>query len=197
MRKRGLLVLFSTALAIGLSQGTTSSQSVNDDVVRVNTRVVSVDVLVQDKKTRDPVTDLSLDAFRVFDNGQERKLAYFGRDGLSRQPLALVLTFELNTNAILYLAKPEVMEGIISSLDKLHASDEVAVLQTWYEPGAEPGATGSFSFQLRSKVVEPLTRDRTKTATALRRTVMIFKMIQEVKRALPQKADRVAFLWAL
>ena len=168
MRKQGLLVLFNTALAIGLSQGITNAQSINDDVVRVNTRVVSVDVLVQDKKTRDPVTDLSLDAFRVFDNGQERKLTYFGRDGLRRQPLALVLTFELNTSAILYLAKPEVMEGIISSLDKLQPSDEVAVLQTWYEPGAKPGATGSFSFELRSKIVEPLTRDRTKTATALR-----------------------------
>ena len=163
MRKHGLPVLSAIVLLLGLNQAMVMAQSANVDVVRTNTRVVSVDVLVQDKKTHQPVTGLSLDAFRVSDNGRERKLTYFGPRGLTRQPLRLALTFELNTFAILYL-KPEVMEEIISALGKLDTLDEVAVLQTWYEP--DPN--NSWSLQLRSRVVQPFTRDRAETAAALR-----------------------------
>ena len=163
MRKPGLPVLSSIVLLLSLNQTIVWGQSANPDVVRTNTRVVSVDVLVQDKKTHQPVTGLSLDSFRVLDNGRERKLTYFGPRGLTRQPLMLALTFELNTFAILYL-KPEVMEEIISALGKLDTLDEVAVLQTWYEP--DPN--NSWSLQLRSRIVQPFTRDRAETAAGLR-----------------------------
>jgi len=164
MRKRGLPVLSSIVLFLSLSQAIVRGQSANPDVVRTNTRVVSVDVMVQDKKTHEPVSGLSLDAFRVLDNGRERKLTYFGPRGLTRQPLTLALTFELNTSAELYLAKPEVMEEIISALGKLDPLDEVAVLQTWCEPDPH----NSWSLELRSRVVQPFTRDRAQTAAAVR-----------------------------
>jgi VWFA-related protein len=164
MRKQGQTVLSCVVLLLSLNQAAVRGQSGNPEVVRTNTRVVSVDVLVQDKKSHEPVTGLSLDAFHVLDNGRERKLSYFGPGGLARQPLALALTFELNTSAILYLAKPEVMEQIISALGKLNALDEVAVLQTWYEPDAKD----AWAFQLRSRIVQPFTRDRDQTAAALR-----------------------------
>jgi len=164
MTKRGLPVLSSVVLLLSVNQAIVRGQSANPDVVRTNTRVVSVDVLVQDKKTHQPVTGLSLDDFRVLDNDRERKLTYFGSQGVTRQPLSLALTFELNTSAELYLAKPEVMEEIISALGKLDPLDEVAVLQTWCEPDPHD----SWSLQLRSRVVQPFTSDRAQTATSLR-----------------------------
>ncbi len=129
-----------------------------EDIVRVNTRVVFIDTLVRDKKTGAPVRDLPSESFQVLDDGKPRKLSYFSREGDSRRPLALVLVLDLYTSGILYLEKPEVMEQIISALAKLKPEDEVAVMQTWYEPEATP-----LSFQLKSRMVEGLTRDRAST----------------------------------
>jgi hypothetical protein len=135
----------------------------SEEVLRVNTHVVFVETLVRDKKTGAPVKDLPPDSFQVLADGKPRKLAYFSRDGLKRRPLALVLVLDLYTAGILYLEKPEVMEHVISALEKLPPEDEIAVVQTWYEPEATP-----LSFQVRSKMVEGLTRDRARTFAALR-----------------------------
>ncbi|HEY5885003.1 MAG TPA: hypothetical protein VIT88_09975 [Pyrinomonadaceae bacterium] len=153
----------------------TVTQDPPQELVRVDTRAVFIDTLVWDKKTGMPVRDLTSENFEVLDDGKSRKISYFSREGLSRRPLALVLSLDLHTSGILYLENPEVMEHIISALAKLQPEDEVAVVQTWFEPEATP-----LSFQLRSKVVEGLTRDRAKTFAALR-------SVQEfAKQNLPQ-----------
>jgi hypothetical protein len=140
----------------------TSAQE-SEEIVRVNTRVVFIDTLVRDQKTGAPVRDLSSENFQVLADGKPRTLSYFNREGLGRRPLALVLVLDLCTSGILFLEKPEVMEHLISALAKLEPGDEVAVMQTWYEPEATP-----LSFQARSRMVEGLTRDRAKTFAALR-----------------------------
>ncbi len=159
MRKKLLalvLILFCCPI-LTLSQGSV------EDTVRINTRAVFVSALVRDRKTGQPVTDLVREDFEVLDNGSPRALSYFSNEGTARRPLALVLVLNLSTGAILYLEKSEVMGQIISALSKLQPEDEVAVMQTWYEPGPTP-----LSFQLRSKMVEGLTRDRARTSAALR-----------------------------
>jgi VWFA-related protein len=177
MVKRKLSLLIAVVL-LCLSHHTIKAQTPNEEIVRVNTRVVSVDVLVQDRQNRQPVLDLPLEAFHIFDNGRERQLTYFGREGLRRQPLAVVLTFDLSTGAILYLARRDVAEEIIGGLDKLQISDEVEVRQNWYEPDPRD----RLSFELRSKVVSPLTPDRSRTAEAIR-TVQQFaaRNLRQVK----------------
>ena len=152
----------------------TSAQE-SEEIVRVNTRVVFIDTLVRDQKTGAPVRDLSSENFQVLADGKPRTLSYFSREGLGRRPLALVLVLDLYTSGILFLEKPEVMEHIISALAKLQPEDEVAVMQTWYEPEATP-----LSFQARSRMVEGLTRDRAKTFAALR------SVQQFAKQNLPQ-----------
>src|SRR5262249_10662191 len=55
-------------------------------------------------------------------------------------------------------------EGMVARLGNLRVADEVEVRQDWYE--REP--KDRLSFILRSKVVEPLTSDRVRTAAAIR-----------------------------
>src|SRR3982751_222732 len=74
-----------------------------EDSVRINTRVVVVNALVRDSRTHKPVTDLTRENFEVLDDGRPRTISYFGNEGTARQPLALVLVMNLNTDAILYL----------------------------------------------------------------------------------------------
>ncbi|MEP6913480.1 MAG: hypothetical protein ABI923_12035 [bacterium] len=155
----------------GQQPGAIKQRDPIEDVVRVNTRVVFVDTLVRDKKTGVAVTDLPLESFQVLDDGKPRQLTYFSREGLARRPLALVLVLDLYTSGILFLEKPEVMESIISALVKLKPEDEVAVFQTWYEPRGRP-----LSFQLKSKMIEGLTRDRAKTIAALRQVQQFAKV---------------------
>jgi len=51
----------------------------DDDIVRVRTRVVFVDTLVQDKKTGAPIADLARESFQVLAEGKVRTLSYFSR----------------------------------------------------------------------------------------------------------------------
>lgn len=73
-----------------------------------------------------------------------------------------MLVLDLSTSGILYLERPEVMEHLIMALSKLKPEDDIGVMQRWYEP------QGQLSFELRSKVVADLTRDRAQTFAALR-----------------------------
>lgn len=140
------------------------AQDKEDDVIRVETNVVFVDTLVRDKNTGAPVKDLNAENFQLLDDGKPRQISHFSREGLSRRPLALVLVLNLHSSGILFLEKTEVMESIVSALSKLQPEDEVAIVQTWYEPeGVEP-----YRFPIKSKTVQDLTRDRAKTVAALR-----------------------------
>jgi VWFA-related protein len=167
MKNRSLSLLCLLALLCNIDQ-TLKAQEQSDDTVRVRTRVVFVDALVQDKRTKEPVRNLARENFEVLDNGRARTLSYFTREGDARtRPLALVLSLNLCTSAILYLERPEVMEGIISALQALPLEDEVAVMQTWLEP-TTPAYPSQLAFLLKSKMVEGMTRDREKTYAALR-----------------------------
>lgn len=164
------LVLFCTTSVV-LAQ-----EKADDAVVRVETNVVFVDTLVRDKQTGAPVKDLTVENFQLLDDGKLRELSQFSREGLSRRPLALVLVLNLHSSGILFLEKPEIMESVVSALSKLQPEDEIAIVQTWYEPeGGEP-----YRFPIKSKTVQDLTRDRSKTFAALRN-------VQEfARRNLPQ-----------
>lgn len=160
----GLIGLFNTAATRAQVPATTTSDQPGpvEDVVRVNTRVVFIETLVRDKKTGAPVTDLSLQSFQVLDDGKLRNLSYFSREGVTRRPLALMLVLDLSTSGILYLERAEVVEHIISALAKLKPEDEIGVMQRWYEP------QGALAFEMRSRRVSDLTRDRAQTFAALR-----------------------------
>src|SRR6267154_1843256 len=99
------------------------------DTIRVRTRVVFMDALVKDKKSGVPITDLKLDNFELFDEGQPRAISYFTREGQARKPLALVLILDLRDDgAGRYLKREEVRKAMVDELAKLPPGDEVAIL---------------------------------------------------------------------
>ena len=169
-------LMFVTTAAAARGQGQA------EEVVRVRTRVVFIDTLVRDKKTRGAVRDLKLENFQVLDDGRPRALTYFSDEGTGRdRPLALLLVLNLP----MYVEKPEVMEQVISALGGLRPEDEVAVMQIW----AERNGPRPLSFIYRSKWVLGLTRDREKTYAALREVQRFARLnIEEIKELLSLKA---------
>lgn len=133
------------------------AQDLREDTVRVRTRVVFVDTLVQDKKTGAPVADLTRENFEVLADGQPRTLSYFGRAGEGRRrPLALLLVLDLVARDIgEYLRRAEVLDSVSRALTKLSPEDEVSVVASLGGPGAP------------LKTLTDFTRDRTKMTEAL------------------------------
>ena len=150
-----------------------------EEVLRVNTRVVFIDTLVKDKRTGEPVQNLTREDFQVFDNGKLRQLSYFTRDGEGdKRPLALLLVLApLDDGAFKSLRSPEVVNSLINALTKLPAEDEVALMLVWRD-----GTT---------HMLTELTRDRAKVTFALN----LLPKRDQIKRAIrPPKVIQDAAL---
>ncbi len=121
--------VLSVALFLTLFTAPSASAQEVADTIRVRTRVVFMDALVKDKKSGVPVTDLKLDNFELFDEGQPRAISYFTREGQARKPLAMVLILDLRDDgAGRYLKREEVRKAMVEELAKLPPGDEVAIL---------------------------------------------------------------------
>ncbi len=167
-RTRGLLfcalTLFASASladatrAQDAARSQSAARTENEEVVRVNTRVVFLDALVRDERTGAPVRDLAREDFEVRADGRARELAYFSREGdARRRPLALVLMLDLSrSTAGRFLRRPEVVESLIAALARLAPEDEVALL-----------ASSFGGFGGKPEMLVSLTRDRAQVAAAL------------------------------
>jgi len=87
-----LLAAAQPGTGIPLPQGNptapaTSQQTAPAPAVRVSTRLVQISVIAEDKHGK-PVTDLSQEDFRLLDNGQEQKLAFFSMQSSQALPPA-------------------------------------------------------------------------------------------------------------
>lgn len=131
-----------------------------DPSFRVETRVVTVNAMVRDAETRQPVRDLSADNFRLFIDGKEKKLTYFRHEGEDRRPLALLVYFNLAAEgARRQLSQEAAQQSFAQALGRLAAEDEVAVF----------AATDWFVG--KPELVSPLTKDRAESASALAKAV--------------------------
>src|SRR5258705_10915836 len=100
-----------------------------EDTIRIKTRVVFLDALVKDKKTGSPMSNLTPENFEVYDEGQQRNISYFTREGQARKPLALVLIFDLRDDGSgRFLKRPEVLKAMEEELTKLPPEDEIAIM---------------------------------------------------------------------
>ncbi len=183
LRKRGMgfcsgllmASIFLTAIP-GRSQDKKQTQSsdVPDDVIKVTSNLVSVDVLVKDKKGK-TVTDLKAEDFTVSENGVPQKIEFFdstltssneaGRHatatvvsepkpstptGFPRNIIALVLDGQSTELANL----KHVREGIVKYIrERISDSDSVAL----------------FSVSGNLQLLQPFTQDKTKLLAAVDR----------------------------
>lgn len=153
--------LFALALALLLSSALAARAQEQpqppEDVLQVNTRVVFLDALVTDRKTKATAADLAAENFEVLADGQRRKVSYFTREGDSaRRPLALVLVLDLERlGAGRYLRRTDILEAMAKELEKLPPGDEVAIV------AQDAGGEG------RREWLTPFTRNRAQLAAAL------------------------------
>ncbi|MEQ1765374.1 MAG: VWA domain-containing protein [Pyrinomonadaceae bacterium] len=106
-----------------------------DEIIRVETNMVFVDVLVRDKRSRRVVTDLTRENFKLFVDGRSREITSFGLDGTARVPLTIFLFFNLAPEgALRFLTESRFQKSLRDSLDGLGPQDEVSVVATrdWF-----------------------------------------------------------------
>ena len=102
------------------------------DTIKVRTRVVFMDALVKDKHTGIPISDLKIDNFEVFDDGQPRKISYFTREGQARKPLALILILDLRDDgAGRFLKRPEILKAMSDVLAILDRGANTRRVASW------------------------------------------------------------------
>lgn len=118
------------SLMILISLYTATAQNLERDKIGLRTRLVLIDVLVTEKRTGAPVSDLVRRDFEVLDEGNRRAVSHFSV-GEERPPLALVLLFDLSHNgAARYFQQVGVLESLDATLLKLSHQDEVDVVST-------------------------------------------------------------------
>ncbi|HEX8635962.1 MAG TPA: VWA domain-containing protein [Pyrinomonadaceae bacterium] len=150
-----LLVCGGGSLAAAQEAAAAAAQ---DEVVKVSTRVVFLDALVTDKKTKAFANGLAAENFEVLADGRPRPVSYFTREGdKHRRPLALALVFDLERlGAGRYMRRTEILEAMAAELSKLPAEDEVAVIVL------DPNGVED-----RREWLTPFTRNRAQVASAM------------------------------
>ncbi|HSP63684.1 MAG TPA: VWA domain-containing protein [Pyrinomonadaceae bacterium] len=146
-----LPLCFLSAFTLALCAVLKVEAQVKDpEVISVTTRLVNVDVLVTDKRSRGRVENLKPEDFEILDNGRPVALTYFRHDQESRRPLALVLLVEADEANRTVM--PTLRAGLERALKHLLAEDQVAVLA--FDP---------FNFE----VLQKLTSDHNRVLEAL------------------------------
>jgi VWFA-related protein len=136
--------------------GSRGGETIEGDVVRVDTSLVTVPVSVMDRSGKF-IPYLRRQDFRIFDNGVEQKIAYFATVD---QPftVALVLDTSRSTNFKL----EEIQDAAISFVNQLAAQDKVMVISFDEQINILSEPTSN-----RSDLVRAIRRSRTGGGTRL------------------------------
>jgi Ca-activated chloride channel homolog len=127
-----------------------------DEILRVDTDLILVDVAVTDAKGR-PVRNLRAEDFRLYEDGVERPVAFFNveRRGGERRPVAVVFAVDVSGSV-----SPEEMarvaEAVRAFSERLDERESVFALM---------------SFGMSARVLQGFTNSREKLTDALRKLV--------------------------
>lgn len=129
------------------------AQKDNSEVLQVTTRLVSIDVLVTDKRNGARVENLKQENFEVFDDNLPVSLTHFSYGSNAERPLAVSLIVDVSP----YRTKanvPKLRAALEQALRQLRPEDDVAV----------------FDFSRDFEMVQELTNDRASALAALEKT---------------------------
>ena len=115
----------STAQNRGSSPKTTEAPTTvgDDDVVKVDTNLVTIPVSVFDRHGL-YIPNLKKEDFRIFEDGKEQEIEYFGT---SDQPFTVVLL--IDTSPSTEYAIDEIRDAAIAFVNQLKANDRVMVIE--------------------------------------------------------------------
>lgn len=148
----------------------TTEQEPAEEVLRINTRVVFVDVLVKDKKKGAPVKNLNRDNFTVLDDGRVRELTYFSTGSETRRPRALMLVIDFVGDWGRTFHNKETVSRLATALAKLPPEDELAIAVSWLgnsDSPCSPLNPDALYDPPPLQILQDFTRDRRKIITAL------------------------------
>jgi Ca-activated chloride channel family protein len=122
----GLLVW---CFALAMCPITTFAQETDDETIKINSALVSLEVLVTDKRTGARIDGLKRENFEVSDDGRPQTLTFFSSGAEARQPLAFVLLTDLNLYSMSKLQKLRLRSALRRALwSSLQTGDQVAVI---------------------------------------------------------------------
>ncbi|MGB8538320.1 MAG: VWA domain-containing protein [Acidobacteriaceae bacterium] len=115
-------------MAALLTAGIVQAQSANSSppetaTIHVDTQLVLLDAIVEEKKSGQTLDTLSASDFQLSEDGAPQSITYFSRDQL---PLSVVLLFDM-TETVHAAMKP-LAEAALQILNHLKPEDEVAVM---------------------------------------------------------------------
>ena len=124
------------------------AETIEDDVVRVDTTLVTVPVSVMDRYGK-YIPNLRRQDFHIFDQGVEQKIAYFATVD---QPFTVALV--IDTSGSTHFKLEEIQDAAIAFVNQLQPQDRVLVI----------------SFDEEIRVLSEATNDRDALTRAIRRT---------------------------
>lgn len=153
------LLLALSALSFGQARRLPDPDDA-EPIIRVNSRLVTLDVSVTDRRTGGRVDGLTANEFEVKDEGKAQKITHFSA-AEAAAPLALYLVLDIAP----YKIKEDMLairDGLAPALAKLRPEDEAGLLYTWV------GGFGSFQALTkdRKKILDAFSTAEDKTAQA-------------------------------
>jgi Ca-activated chloride channel family protein len=129
-------------------------EEADDEVLRVDTDLVLVDVTVTDAQGR-PVRNLKAEDFKVYDEGVERPIAFFNVERRSGTPRPVAIVFAVDVSGSM---TPDEMERLASAmrLFSRRFSDRTSLFAV-------------MSFGMSARVLQPFTNDAEKLERAFTR----------------------------
>lgn len=124
------------------------------DILRIDTDLVPVNVVVTDAKGR-LVRDLKREDFRLFEDGVERKIESFNLEKIAGEPRPLAVVFALDVSGSM---TPEEVQRVVSAMREF--SRRLA---------GHPAVFGVMSFGMKVKTLQTLTADKDKLERAFER----------------------------
>lgn len=142
--RRFAITLLLAALPI---QAQTVKPTKPDEVVKLRTELVPLDMQIIDKKTHRMISDLTQNDVEVYEDGVRQPVTHFSQDKL---PLSVVLL--LDASGSMWTALEQLRAHALEALNTLKPEDEVAVVVTADD----------------TLLLQDFTRDRVKVADTLR-----------------------------
>jgi VWFA-related protein len=138
----------SSTQTTGAANTTAVANPDEEEVIEVKTNLVTIPVSVYDRNGL-YIPDLSQPNFKIFEDGVEQEIAYFGT---SEKPFTVILLIDVSPSTEYKIE--EIQAAAIAFVDQLKPQDKVMVIQ----------------FDDRVSVLAEATNDRQKIHKAIRRT---------------------------